>query len=119
MNNRVESVVINFNPVNENKCTLQVKSRMFNITFIFIHAPTEGYDRLEDVCSKAARHDIKILLGDLNAKIEKEEAFGKTIGKASVHSVKIALSKDYGLRIIDFAINKKNGSKEYSVPTGH
>lgn len=42
---------------------------------------------------------IKIVLGDLNARVSKEEVFGSTVGKFSRHDE----TSDKRLRLIDFA----------------
>lgn len=44
-------------------------------------------------------HDIKIILGDMNAKVGRELAFRPTIGKHSLHEI----SNDNGERLVDFA----------------
>ena len=70
------------------------KSRWFNSTLINLHAPTndnseevknEFYDNLEQVVDKLNNYEIKILLGDCNAKIGKEPIFSPTIGLESLH----------------------------------
>ena len=55
----------------------------------------------------APKRDIKIILGDLNAKIGSEHIYSPTIGKYSLHEN----SNDNGLRIIDFALSTKKQKK--------
>jgi hypothetical protein len=45
---------------------------------------------------------MKILLGDFNAKVGRENIFKPTIGNESLHQV----SNDNGVRIINFATSK-------------
>jgi hypothetical protein len=45
---------------------------------------------------------MKILLGDFNAKVDRENIFKPTIGKASLHEI----SNDNGVRVVNFAISK-------------
>jgi hypothetical protein len=54
---------------------------------------------LEKEYEKFPKHDIKILLGDFNAKIGHEENLKPTIGINSLHKV----SKDNGMRLISYA----------------
>ena len=82
---------------------------MFNMTLINAHAPTEEdhvkekfYDTLEKIYDVTPKHDIKIVLGDFNAKIGKETTFRPTIGKESLHKE----TNNNGLRLIDFASGK-------------
>jgi hypothetical protein len=62
-----------------------------------VHAPTEEaeeamkdrfYEKLVDVYDRATGHDVKILVGNMNAKV------GKEIGKESIHDV----SNNNGMR---------------------
>uniref|UniRef100_A0A2C9LI22 Endonuclease/exonuclease/phosphatase domain-containing protein n=1 Tax=Biomphalaria glabrata TaxID=6526 RepID=A0A2C9LI22_BIOGL len=87
--------VIGFKPVSDRLCSLRLKGKFFNISFINIHAPTEDaddstkeafYDELERIYDEAPKHDIKIVLGDFNAKIGKEPVF-----------------RPIGIRLVDFA----------------
>jgi hypothetical protein len=52
-----------------------------------VHAPTEDkinfYEELECVFDKFPKYPMKILLGDFNAKVGKEEIFKPTIGNES------------------------------------
>ena len=44
------------------------------------------YANLEDLYDKCPAHDIKIVLGDFNAKVGQEGIFGPTVGQFSLHS---------------------------------
>lgn len=122
----IRAAVMNFQAVNERICVLRVKARRFNITFINLHAPTEEkdndvkeefYNEVERVYDACPKHDIKIVLGDLNAKIGKEDQFREIIGKQSLHKE----SNDNGLRVIDFATSKdlRVGSVRFPHKTIH
>ena len=84
------NAIIGFKPVNERLCCIRIRGKVFNITLICAHAPTEDtdeniketfYETLERVFDEAPRHDTKIVLGDFNAKIGKEIVYRPTIGK--------------------------------------
>ena len=107
--NEAVSKVIGFKPENERICSLRLKGKMFNMTLINAHAPTEEdhvkekfYDTLEKIYDVTPKYDIKIVLGDFNAKIGKETTFRPTIGKESLHKE----TNNNGLRLIDFASGK-------------
>ena len=106
-----ESAVIGFKAINERLCTIRMKGQFFNTTIINAHAPTEDtddeakerfYEELERAYDDAPRHDIKIILGDMNAKVGKETIFRPTIGTESLHTE----SNDNGVRLVEFAISK-------------
>lgn len=103
--------VIDFNPINERICTLRVRTKFFNLTLINVHAPTEEktdevkdlfYEKLISTYRAAPGHDIKIVLGDFNAKVGQETIYRPTIGTHSLHKITNA----NGLRLIDFAMSK-------------
>jgi hypothetical protein len=47
---------------------------------------------------------MKILLGDFNAKIGREDIFKPTIGNESLHEI----GSDNGVRVVNFAIKKSS-----------
>jgi len=60
------------------------------------------YEELDQTYEECPKRDVKIILGDLNAKIGQEEVHRPIIGKYSLHT----LSNDNGLRLTDFACSK-------------
>ncbi|KAG8240013.1 hypothetical protein J437_LFUL017748 [Ladona fulva] len=85
------------------------RSRFFNVTFVCVYAPTEDaeeekkdtiYGQLENEMDNISRQDVKIVLGNFNAKVGKEEAYRETTGKESLRDV----TNDNGQRMIDFAM---------------
>ncbi|XP_060665548.1 uncharacterized protein LOC132797786 [Drosophila nasuta] len=75
---------------------------------ICAHAPTEEkddaakdafYARLEDTYDRCPNHDVKIILGDFNAKVGRERIFDRTVGQFSLHET----TSNNGFRLIDFA----------------
>jgi endonuclease/exonuclease/phosphatase family metal-dependent hydrolase len=58
------------------------------------------------------KYHMKILLGDFNAKISKEDIFKPTIGNESLHK----LSNDNGDRVVNFATSKNLTVKSIMFP---
>ena len=76
-----------------------------------MHAPSEDkcgdskdsfYEELEQVFHHFRRYHMKILLGDFNAKVGREDIFKPTIGNEILHQD----SNDNGVRIVHFATSK-------------
>ncbi|XP_076028391.1 uncharacterized protein LOC143017487 [Oratosquilla oratoria] len=62
------------------------------------------YEKLQEVTDEIPKHDVAIILGDMNAKVGKEtEAFAPSIGKESLHQE----SNENGIRLASYA-NQKN-----------
>ncbi|XP_013174666.1 PREDICTED: craniofacial development protein 2-like [Papilio xuthus] len=113
--------VLRFVAVSDRICLLRLKSRFSHITIINAYAPTEisseaakdsFYEDLEALYDQANRYDVKILIGDFNAQIGREEAFVPTIGRHSKHNT----SNDNGLRLITFATSKSLVIKSTMFP---
>jgi endonuclease/exonuclease/phosphatase family metal-dependent hydrolase len=60
------------------------------------------YEDLDQIYEGCPKKYVKIIIGDLNAKIDQEEIYGPIIGKYSLHT----LSSDNGIRLKDFACSK-------------
>jgi hypothetical protein len=55
---------------------------------------------------------MKILLGDFNAKVGREDTFKPTIGNESSHEI----SNDNGVRVVNFATSKNLVVKSTMLP---
>ena len=86
-----------------------------------MHAPSEDksddskdsfYEELEQIFDHFPRYYMKILLGDFNAKVERENIFKPTIGSGSLHQD----SNDNGVRIVNFATSKNLVVKSTMFP---
>jgi hypothetical protein len=100
--------VIDWTPVDGRLCVLRVRGKFFNLSIINAHAPHNErpdeekevfYSLLENTYKKCPRHDVKIVIGDLNAQVGREEIFRPTIGRFSLHRE----SNENGLKLINFA----------------
>ena len=89
-----------------------LRGRWSNIIVVNVHAPSEEkseeskdsfYEELEQVFDHFPKYHMKILLGDFNAKVERENIFKLTIGQESLHHD----SNDNGVRLVNFATSKK------------
>jgi exonuclease III len=82
-----------------------------HIIVLDVHAPTEDktddvkdsfYEKLERFFEKFPKYHMKILLGDFNAKVGREDIFKPTTGNESLHEI----SNDNGVRIVNFPTSK-------------
>jgi hypothetical protein len=108
VNKKAMDAVIGWLPINDRLCSLRVRCKYYNVTIINVHAPTEDkstevkeeyYDELERLIARIPSRDIKIVLGDFNAKVGRESVFFPTIGRHSLHKE----TNDNGNRLIGLA----------------
>lgn len=106
---QIDSCVLSFEAINERICTLRLKGRFKNISLICIYAPTnmsdeeekdKFYELLESTWSNLPNYDVKIILGDANAQICKENIWQSVAGKESLHND----SNDNGIRLLNMAV---------------
>jgi len=67
---------------------------------------------MEQVSYHFPRYHMKIILGDFNAKVGRENIFKPTIGNESLHQN----SNDNGVRIVNFATSKNLVVKRTKIP---
>jgi len=110
-----------FKIINERICYLRLKAKWFSCTMINVHAPTnekteeikeEFYNLLEQNINQIANSDIKIILGDFNAKVGKENIYKHIIGDESLHNE----TNNNGIRMIQFAISKGLNVRSKRLP---
>jgi exonuclease III len=91
------------------------------ILVLNVHAPTEDktddmkerfYEELEHVFDKFPKYHKKILLGDFNAKVGREDIFKPTIRNERLHES----SSDNGVRVVNFATSKNPSVKSTMAP---
>jgi hypothetical protein len=77
-------------------CTLKIREKFFNYSFVNGHEPTEisdeeekdrFFDGLERAYNTSPRNDIKIVLSNFNAQVGKKLVNFPTIGNYSLHSL--------------------------------
>ncbi|XP_046399915.1 craniofacial development protein 2-like [Ischnura elegans] len=103
--------VMTFEPVNERLCYIRLKGKFQNISVICFYAPTEDaeddvkdffYDNLDQLMTSIPDYDMKILLGDANAKVGNEPSWKQYTGGNSLHET----TNENGMRLISFASAK-------------
>jgi hypothetical protein len=92
-------------------CSLRIRGKLFTYSIINAHAPTEDktdsekdafYEELRKLYDACPKHDVKLIIGDLNAQIGKEAIYCPTIGKEAFHQE----SNENGKRLIHFAASR-------------
>jgi hypothetical protein len=90
---------------------ITLKGCWCDIIVLNVHSPTEDrdndikdsfYEELEQVFDQFLRYHMKILLGDFNAKVGREDIFKPIIGNKSLHEA----SNDNRVRVVNFATSK-------------
>jgi endonuclease/exonuclease/phosphatase family metal-dependent hydrolase len=98
-----------------------LRGRWSHIIVLNLHAPTEDkadevkysfYEELERLIDKFPKYHMKILLGDFNANVGKEDIFKPTVGNESLHET----SDDNGVRLENFATSKNLRVKSTMIP---
>jgi hypothetical protein len=65
------------------------------------------YEELKHVFDKFPKYHMKILLGDINAKVGRKDVSKQTIGNESLHEI----NNDNGIRVVNLATSKISQSK--------
>jgi endonuclease/exonuclease/phosphatase family metal-dependent hydrolase len=121
VHNRIVSSVKISEFVSDRVSYIILRGRWNNIIVLNVHEPSEEksdesidifYQELEQVFDHFPKYNTKILLGDFNAKMERENIFKATIGKEILHQD----SNDNGVRLVDFATSKNLVVKSTMFP---
>lgn len=122
VSDRFKNEVIEFEGVSDRMCRIRIRGKFRKISIINSHAPSEEkdpeiktkfYEELERILGKVPRFDIKFVMGDMNAKVGREEAYKEVTGGKSKH----ISSNDNGKRTIEFAF--ENNMKIVSTTFDH
>jgi exonuclease III len=122
VHNRIISAVIRVEFVSDRMLYIILKGRWCDIIVLNVHAPTEDkdddikdgfYEELEQVLDQFPRYHMKILLGDFNAKVGREDIFKPIIGNESLHE-----ATNYNrVRVVNFATSKNLIVKRDNIST--
>jgi hypothetical protein len=86
-----------------------------------VHAPTEDkcddtkdsfYEELQGVFDQFPKYHMKTLLGDINAKVGREDIFKLRVGNESLHET----SNDNWVRVVNFATSENLVVKSTMFP---
>jgi len=96
--------------MNERICSFRMRGKFNKFTIILVCALTEGqdkpgkesfYNKLNQLYQRIPTQDTKIIVGDCNAEIGRQEVFKLVIGNWSLPET----SNKNGIRATDFATN--------------
>lgn len=108
---KMQQRVIKWEAISERMCTLRIKGRFFNYSIINVHCPHEMrpdeekeafYAQLGRVYDRCPRRDVKLVIGDMNAQIGREELYKPVIGPNSLH----AATNGNGQMCVNFAASR-------------
>jgi hypothetical protein len=113
---RIISAVKRVEFVSDRMSYIILRGRWCHIIVLNVHAPTEDktndekdsfYEEFERLFDKFPKYHTKILLGNFNAKVGREDIFKPTIGNENLHEICNA----NGVRSANFAHLKTSESK--------
>lgn len=108
VNKKLNSKVVDYQDLGRRICKIWLRLKPHNITILSVHAATEDknekkkeefYEKLKRAYDFASRFDMKIVMGDFNSKIGKEDVYFPTIGKHSLHDI----TNNNGYLLMNFA----------------
>jgi hypothetical protein len=111
VNNRIISAVKRIEFVTDSMPYVTINGRWCDIIVLNVYAPSEHkdddikdsfYEELEQVFDQFSRYHMKIMLGDFNTKIGREDIFKSIIGNESLHEA----SNDNWVRAVHLKFRK-------------
>ena len=118
---RIVSAVKRVEFVSARLSYIVLRGRWRNIIVVNVHAPSEEksdeakdsfYEELKQVFNQIPKYHMKMLLGDFNAKVGRENIFKATIGQESLHQD----SNDNGVRLVNFTTSQNLVVKSKMFP---
>lgn len=104
-------LVKKFELINDRICYIVLTGKTFDTGIVNCYAPTKTadcelkdlfYDDLDRVLDNIPRESIKIVVGDFNAQVGRENIFKLIVGKESLHQE----SNNNGMRLISLCTDK-------------
>ena len=108
VHHRIVSAVKRVEFISDRMSCIVLRGRWCNIIVLNVHAANEKKsdyskdsfcEELEQVFDHCCKYHMKIVLGDFNAKVGRENSFKPTIGNDSLHQY----SNDNGVTIVNIA----------------
>jgi mRNA deadenylase 3'-5' endonuclease subunit Ccr4 len=108
---KLKQYIMKFKPVDGCLCHLRMKGKFFNNSLICAHVLTQDkgeyiksvfYEKLDRLHPQTRKHYIKIIVGDMNAKIGKDPRV-PYVGHHSLHDE----FNTNGIMMTDFAVTRK------------
>jgi hypothetical protein len=108
---KVKHLIMNFQLKSPHMCWLRIRGKFFNYSIINAPAPMEDksdiekdafYEGLRNLYDDCPKHDVKLIIGDLNAQIGKEAIYYPTTVNEAIHQE----SNENGKRLIHFAASR-------------
>jgi hypothetical protein len=96
LHKRIISTVKRVQSVSDRMSYIILRGRWFHIIILNVHASIEDkidyvkdsfYEELEHIFDKFPKYHLKILLGDFDPKIDREDFFKPTTGNESLHKI--------------------------------
>ena len=121
VHHRIVSAVKTAEFVSDRMSYIVLRGCWCNIIVLNPHETTEEkrhdskdsfYEELEQVFDHFPKYHMKVILGDFNAKVRRENTFNPTIGNDSLHQD----SNDNGVGIVNFATSKNLVLKSTMFP---
>jgi hypothetical protein len=104
VDSKFNHIVKNFTPINECLCVIRIKGRFFNYSLINIHAPTNDseeeakdqfYEQLEQAYAVCPSHDVKLVMGDANAKVVREPYISQQKASTACMKLQMKMASDW------------------------
>jgi len=121
VHHRIISAVKRVEFVSNKLSYIVLRGHWCNIIVVNVHAPSAEksdeakesfYEELEHVFDYFRKYHMKMLLGDFNAKVGRENIFKPTIGQESLDQD----SNDNGVRLVNFATSQNMVVKSTMFP---
>ncbi|GFS09706.1 endonuclease-reverse transcriptase [Elysia marginata] len=113
LNELARKYLLGYNPVDDRILYVQLKGTSHNISLIQVYAPTsasteeelEGfYQKLQNVIDKCPSSDVKLIMGDFNAKVGQ---MADNCERGNIGKFGLGEQNDRGQQLVDFCIENE------------